>query len=64
MTEGTIGFWYRFFNGPRGKFQWGTQYSYVNRATWSGTDGGKDVPGFEPHGLDSMVFTSFRYYLP
>ena len=57
ITEGTLGFWYRFYNGPRGRFQWGTQYSYVNRATWSGG-------AFEPHGLDSMVFTSFRYYLP
>jgi hypothetical protein len=66
LTEGTIGFWYRFHNGARGKYQWGMQYSYVNRSTWSAND---DVPvgqtnGFEPHGLDSMVFTSFRYYLP
>jgi hypothetical protein len=57
VTEGTIGFWYRFFNGSRGKFQWGAQYSYVNRATWTGG-------GLDPHGLDSMIFTSFRYYLP
>jgi hypothetical protein len=57
ITEGTIGFWYRFINGPRGRFQWGTQYSYANRATWSGGAN-------EPHGLDSMIFTSFRYYLP
>lgn len=64
VTEGTIGFWYRFHSGPRGRYQWGVQYSYLNRATWSGTDSGKDVPGYEPHGLDSMVFMSFRYYLP
>jgi hypothetical protein len=57
VTEGTLGFWYRFHNGPRGKFQWGAQYSYVNRATWRGG-------ALEPHGLDNMVFTSFRYYLP
>ena len=64
VTEGTLGFWYRFHNGPRGRYQWGMQYSYLNRATWSGTDGGKNIPGLEPHGLDSMIFTSFRYYLP
>jgi hypothetical protein len=64
VTEGTIGFWYRFHNGPRGKYQWGVQYSYVNRATWSGDDNGALSSGLEPHGLDSMVFTSFRYYLP
>jgi hypothetical protein len=57
ITEGTLGFWYRFHNGPRGKFQWGAQYSYVDRSTWRGG-------ALEPHGLDSMVFTSFRYYLP
>jgi Skp family chaperone for outer membrane proteins len=63
VTEGTIGFWYRFHNGPRGKYQWGAQYSYVNRATWSGDDNGTGA-GLEPHGLDNMIFTSFRYYLP
>jgi hypothetical protein len=59
VTEGTLGFWYRFYTGPRGNFRWGVQYSYVNRATWA-----DEVHGLEPHGLDSMVFTSFRYYLP
>lgn len=59
LTEGTLGFWYRFHNGPRGRYQWGMQYSYVNRATWA-----DEVHGLEPHGLDNMVFTSFRYYLP
>jgi hypothetical protein len=55
--EGTTGFWYTFYNGPKGRVRFGTQYSYVTRNTWSGEGG-------EPHGLDSMVFTSFRYYLP
>lgn len=58
LIEGTAGLWYRVFNGPKGRVQWGIQYSYVDRAVWSG------VNGTEPHGLDSMVFTSFRYYLP
>ncbi len=57
LIEGTAGFWYRFYSGPRGRFQYGTQYSYVTRNTWSGVGG-------SPNGLDSMVFTSFRYYLP
>jgi hypothetical protein len=57
VIEGTVGFWYRFYSGPRGKFQFGTQYSYVTRNTWSGVGG-------DPNGLDNMVFTSFRYYLP
>lgn len=65
MIEGTVGFWYRFYNGPRGKFQFGTQYSYVTRQTWSGVGpSGAGQPGVTPEGLDGMVFTSVRYYLP
>jgi len=65
IIEGTAGFWYRFYNGPRGKFQFGTQYSYVTRQTWSGVGpSGSGAPGVTPEGLDGMVFTSFRYYLP
>lgn len=58
VIEGTAGFWYRVYNGPKGRIQWGPQFSYITRNTWSG------ALGFEPHGLDGMVFTSFRYYLP
>jgi hypothetical protein len=65
VIEGTAGFWYRFYNGTRGKFQFGAMYSYVTRNTWSGYGG---LPagsnGLDPHGIDNMVFTSFRYYLP
>jgi len=57
LIEGTLGFWYRFYKGPRGTFQYGTQYSYVTRNAWSGNGG-------SPHGIDGMVFTSFRYILP
>ncbi len=65
VIEGTAGFWYRFYNGPRGRFQFGTQYSYVTRQTWSGVGpSGAGQPGVTPEGLDGMVFTSLRYYLP
>ncbi len=63
VIEGTAGFWYRFYNGPRGRFQFGTQYSYVTRQTWSGITPAS-APSGSPEGLDGMVFTSFRYYLP
>jgi len=58
LIEGTGGFWYRFYSGPRGRLQFGPQYAYVTRNAWSGAS------GFEPHGINGMVFTSFRYYLP
>jgi hypothetical protein len=61
--EGTLGFWYRFYNGPKGKFQYGTQFSYATRQTWSGITP-LTAPSGAPEGLDAMVFTSFRYYLP
>ena len=57
IIEGTAGFWYKIYNGPKGRLQLGPQYSYVVRNTWRGTGG-------TPHGIDNMVFTSFRYYLP
>jgi hypothetical protein len=63
VIEGTAGFWYRFYNGPKGRFQFGTQYSYVTRQTWSGA-GATAGTSASPEGLDSMVYTSFRYYLP
>lgn len=55
--EGTFGFWYRVYSGSKGKIQWGPQYSYIVKNTWSGTPG-------EPHAVDNMILTSFRYYLP
>ena len=65
VIEGTAGFWYRFYNGPRGRFQFGAQYSYLTRDTWSGIGpSGAGHPGVTPEGVDNMVFTSFRYILP
>jgi hypothetical protein len=58
LIEGTIGFWYRFYKGPKGTIQWGPQFSYIVRNTWYG------VNGAAPHADEPMVLTSFRYYLP
>ncbi|MBV8049874.1 MAG: hypothetical protein JOZ80_01720 [Acidobacteriaceae bacterium] len=66
IWEGTIGFWYRFYNGPKGRLQWGPQYSYIDRNTWSGT-GGNPATGnllANPNATENMFLTSFRYYLP
>ena len=57
LIEGTGGFWYRLYNGPSGRVQFGGQYSYVTRNTWSGVGGA-------PRSIDGMVLTSLRYYLP
>ena len=63
IIEGTLGFWYRIYAGEKGRIQWGPQYSYIVRNTWVGSTGTAGVSS-QPHGIDNMIFTSFRYYLP
>jgi hypothetical protein len=63
IIEGTLGFWYRVYNGEKGRVQWGAQYSYITRDTWAGSSATAGVSS-QPSALDNMVFTSFRYYLP
>ena len=58
LIEGTIGYWYRLYTGPKGKVQFGMQYSYVNKNIWAAVTGGN------PNAFNNMFFTSFRYYLP
>jgi hypothetical protein len=64
VYEGTVGFWFKPYDGSkekvnRGRIQWGPQFSYVERYAWSGSG----TPN-TPHGLDPLLYTSFRYYLP
>jgi hypothetical protein len=63
IIEGTMGFWYRVYNGEKGRVQWGAQYSYITRNTWAGSSAVAGVSS-QPNAIDNMVFTSFRYYLP
>jgi TolA-binding protein len=63
IIEGTMGFWYRVYAGEKGRIQWGAQYSYLTRNTWAGSSATAGVSS-QPHAIDNMVFTSFRYYLP
>lgn len=52
------GFWHRFYKGPGGTAQFGISYSYTYRGTWTGAN------GLQPKGIENMIMTSFRYYLP
>jgi len=58
ILEGSVGFWHKFYQGPKGGMRWGLQYSYVTKTGWSGAG------GIQPKAVDNMVLTSFRYYLP
>jgi len=63
VLEATVGFWYRFYKGPKGTVQWGPQYSYVVRNIWSGVNA-TGTMSYSPQGTENMLFTSLRYYLP
>jgi hypothetical protein len=58
ITEGSFGFWHKVYNGPKGGFRWGLQYSYLTKSGWSGNN------GIAPKAVDNMLFTSLRYYIP
>src|SRR6202166_3466947 len=61
--EGTFGFWIKPYSGPKGRIQFGPQYSYLVRNAWAGK-GSTTGTFVNPHGVDNMFMTSFRYYLP
>jgi hypothetical protein len=69
VIEGSVGFWYKPYNGPKGRLQIGMQYSYLSRVAWVGygLPPYTAVPNkgtIAPEGIENMWFTSFRYYLP
>lgn len=64
VVEGSMGFFIKLYNGPKGRLQFGPQYSYLSRNMWTGTFDSTAGVTTAPHGIENMVFTSFRYYLP
>jgi hypothetical protein len=64
IMEGTLGFWYKFYQGPRGGLRLGLQYSYFTKNGWSGNNNVAGAAGFAPKAVDNMFWTSLRYYIP
>ncbi len=64
IQEGTVGFWHKVYNGPKGGIRWGLQYSYIVKNTWSGNNNTPTAPGVNGKGVENMLLTSFRYYIP
>jgi hypothetical protein len=60
VQEFTGGWWFDIYRGDRGRFRQGFQYGYAVREGWSGSG----TPGTGIKGIDNMVWTSLRYYLP
>jgi len=58
VQELTGGWWFNIYNGDKGRFRQGFQYSYAEREGWSGAS------GIGAKGIDNMFWTSIRYFLP
>jgi hypothetical protein len=58
VQEITGGYWYDIYKGDRGRIRQSIQYGYAVREGWSGAS------GIGAKGIDNMIWTSFRYYLP
>ena len=58
IQEVTGGYWYDIYKGPGGRLRQGLQYGYAVREGWSGAS------GVGAKGIENMIFTSFRYFLP
>ncbi|HUA79338.1 MAG TPA: hypothetical protein VL997_03120 [Dyella sp.] len=56
VSEQSIGFWWKFYQGKFGRLQFGTQFSHLSRQLFT------DAKGNAPTAPDNMFFTSFRYY--
>jgi Skp family chaperone for outer membrane proteins len=63
VEEGTVGYWYYLYKGPKGGLRQGIQYSHFRRDLWSGV-GGPANPNGSAMGTDDEIYTSLRYYLP
>jgi hypothetical protein len=57
LEGGATSIWYRFYKGPAGTVQFGANYIYIRKNTWTGISGA-------PRGIESIIESSFRYYLP
>jgi len=58
VQEITGGYWFDLYKGDKGRLRQSIQYGYAVREGWSSNT----IPGAK--GIDNMIWTSFRYYLP
>jgi hypothetical protein len=57
IYDGTVGYWFRLYQGEFGRVQYGNQVEYLHRSLWSGV-------GRTPQGGELLVFSTVRLYLP
>ena len=64
IQEVLLGFTYRFVNSAKlGRLQYQVNYQRIQKNLWSGSSGTSGFPS-GPRGLDNMIFTGLRYYIP
>jgi hypothetical protein len=56
ISEQSVGFWWKFYQGKFGRVQFGTQFSHASRQLYT------DKLGNAPTAADNMFFTSIRFY--
>ena len=61
VTQGTAGFWWKFYQGSMGRMQFGAQYSYTERKSFAGSNAAGGLLG-AAKGDENIIFTSLRYY--
>ena len=66
VQEVTGGYYYDIYKGNFGRLRQGVQYGYAVREAWPGSNagGGNTAIDTGNKGIDNMVWTSLRYYLP
>jgi hypothetical protein len=63
IQEVLAGFTYRFVNSPKiGRLQYAVNWQMIQRNLWSGVGSASTPTG--PRGVDNMIFTGLRYYIP
>ncbi len=55
ITEGTLGFWWKFANTGFGSVRWGAQAEYITKTAYAGVGG-------SPQANNTIFMTSLRWY--
>ncbi|HTH97146.1 MAG TPA: hypothetical protein VL574_06980 [Stellaceae bacterium] len=61
VDEGTVGFWWKFYQGQMGLMQTGLQYAYLRQSNFAAGAAGVTT-GPAIHASDNTMMVSLRYY--
>ena len=55
ISELSLGYWWKFYQGGFGSVRWGAQYEYVTKTAYAGVGG-------SPQASNNIFMTSLRWY--